>query len=96
METIRIHRIRDGHAREDIISEISESELSQYTVLGTAAGTDVNHCAYLGLRHCPDFLGRVAGFRIDRDGPGTELGRALKEAEPDRNFIAVTFYERKG
>jgi hypothetical protein len=77
---------------------ITDKELPNYSPLGTATGISLDHCAFLGSQHCPNFLERVAGYRIERDDKISEAVNDVMRKENNGwpTHLTISFYEKKG
>jgi len=49
------------------LEEITTNEHEGKELIGKAYGLNINHCVYLGTRHCKDFLERVKWYYISND-----------------------------
>jgi len=89
-----VHAIRDefefttGAGRRRVIRALREDELGAYRVLGDGVGVNFSLAFFEGIRHCPGFTDRVAGFAV-RDDPLKEL----VESATGGSYVGVTFYE---
>lgn len=72
-----------------VIPEITEQESLERKLIGTAAGKDPGHCAYIALSYDPTFVTRVKGYRIIQEN--SEDFKLLKMFHPEA--VAVSFYE---
>ena len=72
---------KDGTIEKRTIEEIADAEGK--TLLGTAYGTDLYHCFWLGTRNCKNFLHEAKYYRIGDK----------KEARALRCDVAIEFYK---
>jgi len=71
------------------IPEITLQESLELRLLGTAAGKDPGHCAYIALNYDHSFVSRVKGYRITDDN-GEDL-KTVRTVHPEA--VVVRFYE---
>jgi hypothetical protein len=74
------------------IDKITEDETEGKELIGTAYGMNVNHCLYMGSKHCKDFRERAKWYVLTRDGD--EDLEELKLKQP--GSIRIDFYAEGG
>ncbi|MDO8466972.1 MAG: hypothetical protein Q7S83_02415 [bacterium] len=87
--------IQDGKKK---IYEIPEEDIGKFKLLGSAGGFSIGFCLYIGSKHSENFLDRVCGYRIEKNGFGEMMNEAARQAGlPARHQenITVSFYEEK-
>ncbi len=74
------------------LEELTEEAAEHLVCLGTAAGANLGHCFYLGMKYCENFTERVIGYRqVQSDA----LVNDHKEHFGNQPTITVTFYGSK-
>ncbi len=77
---------------EKRLEELTEEAAESLDCLGTAAGANLGHCMYLGMKYCKDFTERVVGYRqVQNDA----LVKDHKEHFGNQPTITVAFYGSK-
>lgn len=64
LRVVRIMR-KDGHRVTKRIHRVTNDELRHFKHLGTAWGSNFNHCLQLAENRIRNFSGRVDGFTLD-------------------------------
>ncbi|MBI2148339.1 hypothetical protein HYU23_01555 [Candidatus Woesearchaeota archaeon] len=85
-----LNHTNNGRLETLIINEISKQETKNKVLLGSAYCVNIGHCAYLGTRHCNNFLSRVKYYFLDEEAINLKDYRKM---EP--NGICVEFYSDK-
>lgn len=99
MKLYNITTIKDekGCDVEKPIYELSESEVSNYKLIGSAVGPGLGFCFFMGYKHGKNFGNRLFGFRIRESRESGWVNEAYKKLGlfSKANNIGVDFYEEK-
>ena len=84
-----------GGIKEKKIYEIDSNETSDYLLLGSSLGINMEHCLALGAKHKENFFGRVSAYRIIEDPETKKISAEVKKnTGKDTFYISVCFYEK--
>ena len=82
---------------KNVMKQLSDEEVSNYKLIGTAGGFSLGFCVYMGQKHTPNFFERVIGYHIDEHGIGEMMSKAAKDIglpKDKQEYITISFYEQ--
>jgi hypothetical protein len=81
----------DGTLKKRELKRLTENEVKDYKLLGTAYAENFEFSLYLAHKHCPNFRKRVIAFRVLKGDKTTKSMDSVTE----RKYQATDFYEKK-
>lgn len=75
---------------------ISDDEIKNYALLGSATGASFSECIYLGVKYKTNFMSRVKAVRIiERSKIAKQISISLEKITGKKQtYISVEFYEK--